>query len=90
MTNSGVASTAAVVVAERDLAQRRHLACAHLVQDLAGAGVGVACRAVMACKRARRFRTPAAMAGSTHSICMAVMMPSRPKVVEYQGMPAYG
>ena len=31
---------AAVVVAERHLAQQRHLALAHLVQDLAGLGVG--------------------------------------------------
>ena len=37
---------------------------------------------------ASRFSTPHAMRGSTHNICSAVMMPSRPNVVEYQGMPA--
>jgi hypothetical protein len=31
---------AAVVVTERDLAERGHLAPAHLVQNLAGAGIG--------------------------------------------------
>ena len=34
--------------------------------------------------------TPRAMLGSNHSISSAVMIPSRPNVVEYQGIPAYG
>ena len=34
--------------------------------------------------------TPRATLGSNHSICIAVIIPSRPNVVEYQGMPAYG
>src|SRR5437899_8352814 len=30
------------------------------------------------------------MDGSNHSICSAVISPSRPNVVEYHGIPAYG
>ncbi len=35
MTNSGVEIDAAVIEAERNLAQRRHFAAAHLMQDFA-------------------------------------------------------
>ena len=40
--------------------------------------------------RDRNARTPRANAGSSHTVCSAVMIASRPKGVEYQGMPAYG
>ena len=79
---------AAVVEPERHLAQRRHLAAAHLVQDLARLGVGAPDRRVLAWNAASRRSTPRAMPGSHHSICSAVIRPSRPNVVEYQGMPA--
>ena len=79
---------AAVIEAERHLAQRRHLAAAHLVQDLAGLGVGRGIVGAWPGSAARRRSTPRAMRGSSHSICSAVMRPSRPNVVEYQGMPA--
>ena len=78
---------AAVILRERHLAQRGHLAAAHLVQDLAGLGIGERI-VVLAWKKASRRSTPWAMRGSTHSICSAVINPSRPNVVEYQGMPA--
>jgi hypothetical protein len=55
------------------------------VQDLAGFGVG---SVVLAWKKASRRSTPWAMRGSIHNICSAVINPSRPNVVEYQGMPA--
>ena len=37
---------------------------------------------------ASRRKTPLASDGSSHSSCHATMIPSRPKVVENQGMPA--
>ena len=43
-----------------------------------------------ACHDARYDSTPLASTGSNHRICQAVMIPSRPKQVENQGMPAYG
>ena len=79
---------AAVIEAERDLAQRRHLAAAHLVQDFSGLGVGERIECRWPDKAASRRSTPLAMRESHHSICSAVMIPSRPNVVEYQGMPA--
>ncbi len=39
---------------------------------------------------ARNPSTPRAMLGSSHSVISAVMMPSRPKGVLNQGIPAYG
>ena len=74
----------AVVLREWHLAQRRHLAAAHLVQDLAWCGIGPG-RSVGGLKTGQPPEAPTAIVGSIHSICMAVMMPSRPKVVEYQG-----
>ena len=43
---------------------------------------------VFACVAARKRRTPLATDGSSHSSSIAVMIPSRPKAVLYQGMPA--
>ncbi len=37
---------------------------------------------------ARKVSTPRASEAFTHSTCQAVMMASRPKAVENQGMPA--
>ena len=81
---------AAVVLAERHLMQGRHLAVAHFVQDLARLGVGsgigllrLVARPAGAARRARHWDR------TTASAC-AVISPSRPNVVEYQGMPAYG
>ena len=77
----------AVIQLERNLPQRGHLTAAHLMQDFSGLGVG---------ERIEVFgliggEPPQHAFGDTeshHSICIAVMIPSRPNVVEYQGMPA--
>src|SRR5262245_3606567 len=76
---------AAVVEAEGDLAQRRHLAFAHLMQNLSRLRVRrrVVGRGLIGGEPPQR-----AMRGSNQSICSAVINPSRPNVVEYQGMPA--
>jgi hypothetical protein len=78
---------APIVEAEGYLPQRRHLAAPHLMQDLAGSA-SLRASSRLAWWRASRFSTPAATAGSIHKICRAVTIPSRPKLVEYQGMPA--
>ena len=77
----------AVVAAERHLAEVGHLAVTALVQDLARLGVRLGSNSV-AWVAASVRSTPRATDGSIHSINMAVMMPSRPKTVLYQGMPA--
>ena len=43
---------------------------------------------LVACVAARWRSTPLAISGSIHSVIIAVMMPSRPNTVLYQGMPA--
>src|SRR4051794_21486613 len=79
----------AVVAAERHLAQVGHLAMASLMQDLAGLGVGA--RVKIGRLRGASVRsTPRATEGSDHSRNIAVMIPSRPKIVLNHGIPAYG
>ena len=57
---------AAVVAPERDLAERRHLAVAHLVQDLAGLRVALGVvRRSPACRRETRARRGRMRASST-------------------------
>ena len=79
----------AVVLREWDFAQRRHLTPAHFVQNLAWCGIGPLVERG-GLKTGQPPENAAAIVGSIHSICMAVMMPSRPNVVEYQGIPANG
>ena len=86
---SGVASTDAIIAAERHLAEPRHLAAAHLVQDLARLRHPAASSTSRSPGSRRAWcSTPLAMSGAAHSISIAVMMPSRPKIVLYQGTPA--
>ena len=79
---------AAVIEAERHLAQRRHLAARASRAGSCPARASAAGSLSLAWKAASRRSTPRAMPGSHHSICSAVIRPSRPNVVEYQGMPA--
>ena len=78
---------AAVVAAERHLAERGHLAVAHLVQDLAGLGVALGVD-LGRLRRGQKREHAARELGSIHSISSAVMMPSRPNGVLNQGTPA--
>ena len=80
-----------VVTAERNLAERRHLAASRLVEDLAG--LGVALGRVLGGLRGRQERpknTARQLFGSSQSSSYAVMIPSRPNGVENHGTPAYG
>ena len=78
----------AVIAAERHLAEPRHLAAARFVEDLAGLGVGGLVDSRRPESAASVFSTPLAISGAAHSNSIAVMMPSRPKMVLYQGTPA--
>ena len=74
--------------AERHLAELGHLAVAHLVQDLARLGVARRRRPRSPGWRRGGASTPRAIAGSSQSVCSAVISASRPKTVLNQGMPA--
>ena len=78
---------AAVIAAERHLAQVRHLAVTGFVQDFArlrvrgGVDLGRLAGGEMP-------STPRAIEGSIQSVSSAVMIPSRPKTALNQGIPA--
>ena len=72
----------------RDLAAPRHLAAAELVQDLPRLlfRVRVLAHALAAGEVAQRV--DARSAGWSGRVCSEVITESRPKTVEYHGMPA--
>ncbi|MFC7612168.1 hypothetical protein [Teichococcus aestuarii] len=78
---------AAIVAAERHLAEQRHLALPRLMQDLAGLGIGrrVFLRRLMGGQEAEHA---AGQGGAVPEGVPAAISASRPKAVLYQGMPA--